>query len=146
VQNSIFKILILEIIDLPKSGIIFVLIILLLSQSYYFKADFQHSKQQHAILNQIAHLVTLVKPKTSQEKNNYKMKLDYFITHDNMRFLTVGIPERWEVHTRKNPIFGPNFFYSLLRPKKKTKKKNLLNKISCARALKFHCSKIFKGL
>jgi hypothetical protein len=28
--------------------------------------------------------------------------------------LTVGIPERWEVHTTKSPIFGPNFFYSLL--------------------------------
>jgi hypothetical protein len=24
--------------------------------------------------------------------------------------LTVEIPEGWEVHTRKNPIFGPNFF------------------------------------
>jgi hypothetical protein len=34
------------------------------------------------------------------------------------QFLTVEIPEGWEVHTRKNPIFGPNFFYSLLRPKK----------------------------
>jgi hypothetical protein len=32
--------------------------------------------------------------------------------------LAVTIPEGWEVHTRKNPIFGPNFFYSLLRPKK----------------------------
>jgi hypothetical protein len=38
--------------------------------------------------------------------------------------LTVGIPERWEVHTRKNPIFGPNFFYSLPRPKKHQNRNN----------------------
>jgi hypothetical protein len=31
--------------------------------------------------------------------------------------LTVVIPEKWEVHTTKNPIFGPNVFYSRLRPK-----------------------------
>jgi hypothetical protein len=62
--------------------------------------------------------------------------------------LTVGIPERWQVHTRKNPIFGPNFFYSLLRPQKhqNRNKKKLPNKISRARALKFHSSKIFKVL
>jgi hypothetical protein len=32
--------------------------------------------------------------------------------------LTVGIPEGWELQFSENPIFGPNFFYSLLRPKK----------------------------
>jgi hypothetical protein len=66
-----------------------------------------------------------------------------FIVLHQVLSLTVGIPERWEVHTTKNPIFGPNFFYSLLKPKKhqnRNKQKQLLNKISRARALKFHSS------
>jgi hypothetical protein len=49
-----------------------------------------------------------------------------------IRLLTVEIPEGWEVHTRKNPIFGPNFFYSLLRPKKsqnRNKKKKFAQQI-----------------
>jgi hypothetical protein len=46
--------------------------------------------------------------------------------------LTVGIPE---VHTRRNPIFGPNFIYSLLRPQKhqNRNKTKMPNKILRAR-------------
>jgi hypothetical protein len=50
----------------------------------------------------------------------------------------------------ENPIFGPNFLYSLLRPNKKQIRNNkkiiLPNKISRACALKFHSIKIFKVL
>jgi hypothetical protein len=64
-------------------------------------------------------------------------------------FKTVTISEIWELQFSENPIFGPNF--CLQPPKtqktpKQEQKKNLPNKISRARTLKFHDSKIFKGL
>jgi hypothetical protein len=49
--------------------------------------------------------------------------------------LTVGIPEGWELQFSENPIFGPNFFYSLLRPKKQ----QIRNKIF------FCCSSKFRA-
>jgi hypothetical protein len=47
--------------------------------------------------------------------------------------LTVEIPEGWELQFSENPIFGPNFFYSLLRPKKYQNRNKVffvLNKIT----------------
>jgi hypothetical protein len=57
-------------------------------------------------------------------------------------------PRRMGSPYQKKSYFWTNFFYSLLRPKKYQKRNTffLLNKISSARALKFHSSNIFKGL